>query len=35
MKEVKAYLVETPDGKLLVRSEDELAEIPRKEEKKE
>ena len=35
MAEVKAYLVETADGKLLVRTEDELAMIPKKEEKKE
>lgn len=35
MKEVKAYLVQGPNGELLVRSEEELGEIPKKEEKKE
>jgi hypothetical protein len=35
MAEVKAYLVETEDGKLLVRTEDELQQLPLKEEKKE
>lgn len=33
--EVKAYLIETQDGKFLVRTEEELALIPKKEEKKE
>ena len=33
--EVKAYLVELPDGKLVVRTEEELQLIPKKEEKKE
>jgi len=32
--EVKAYLVETADGKLLVRTEEELQQLPLKEEKK-
>ena len=34
MAEVKAYLVQTEDGKLLVRTEEELAQMPKKEEKK-
>jgi len=31
--EVKAYLVKLPDGKLVVRTEEELQLIPKKEEK--
>lgn len=34
MAEVKAYLVETEDGKILVRTEEELQQLPLKEEKK-
>jgi hypothetical protein len=33
--EVKAYLVELPDGRLVVRTEEELREIPKKEESSE
>lgn len=32
--EVKAYAVKTEDGKILVRTEEELVLIPQKEEKK-
>lgn len=33
--EVKAYAVKTEDGKIVVRTEEELQLIPKKEEKKE
>jgi len=33
--EVKAYAVKTEDGKILVRTEEELQQLPLKQEKKE
>jgi hypothetical protein len=32
--EVKAYLVQLPDGKLVVRTEEELAQVPQPQTKK-